>query len=735
MFVVAAVASATCGAIPLYNDSSPNLSLSVPSNVNLSVAPLTGSAQDSETTTAVASTNASKGYRLTLRTTTQDTCLKHQTQLSTPCSAITNNLKYSNLSSASPSLGSGTWGVSLDGGSLWQAVPDSSDALGLLLKNTSTASQDNVDIDVGVSSSYSHSDGAYVGNITYTLVANMMPQPVLTDINPSFGITGKMITINGQNLDTAYEILIENVSCVIASIESSAQLTCVLPSDGGQFQDGEKLDITVKTWGGEDTLKDALEWSNASGTAPVITDLNKNKQPFIDQFANDNSSASSYLLSLVTASDLEDDANGVPLNLTIDNDGGFNIGQVGEYSVTYKVVDSDGNVATYITTVEVWNFIKIVNGQYHVVTLGSNGTVWTFGYNNYGQRGQGNTNAANTLAGGAPTVVNQAHFGGARITDIAAGHHTSCALTDAGVAYCWGYGLSGNLGNGSASSSSNPVAVNMPSGVTFNEISGAKGTDTSAGFAAVGSDGNVYTWGNGAGFRLGNGSTTNQQSPFKITSVGDIVTAYQGNTGGVAADSLGQVYVWGANNQGQLAYGNTTAANATTSQPHLVNNVSDVVEVSYGGYGPNGFVLARNSGGNVYHWGWNYGRNGTGSDTLNPSLIGGISGVRHISAGPDYSHFTVNNDLYTVGYVNSGEGFRGNTTLITTPSIATVANIPNNVSMSSSAFDNAYVLSKDGKIVYSIGYSNATDRELGSTTVAGTTTNSAVPWSFTPPAL
>lgn len=47
---------------------------------------------------------------------------------------------------------------------------------------------------------------------------------------------------------------------------------------------------------------------------------------------------------------------------------------------------------------------------------------------------------------------------------------TACALTTSHTAYCWGMGTDGQLGNGGNASSTVPVAVTMPTGVTFSQI-------------------------------------------------------------------------------------------------------------------------------------------------------------------------------------------------------------------------------------------------------------------------
>jgi alpha-tubulin suppressor-like RCC1 family protein len=405
----------------------------------------------------------------------------------------------------------------------------------------------------------------------------------------------------------------------------------------------------------------------------------------------------------------------------------------GDYTITYNVANSLGLTAVPVTmNLEIWKFIKIANGIYHGVALGSNGSVWTWGYNSVGQRGIGNTTEASSYR--APTQLAQSNFGGLRAIDVASAYYSSCAVNSAGAAYCWGEGASGVLGNGGTSNKSSPTAVTMPSGIGFTQISGSHGTSVAGTFGALGSDGNVYVWGNGGTYRLGTGSTSNSTTPAKITSSGDFVQAYQGNMGGAAINSAGQVYVWGANNHGQLALGNITAATATTSTPHLVSSLSDVTQVSYGGYGTYGFILALKSDGNVWVWGWLYGPNGSqGGNQTTPAQVAGISGVRFINAGADFEQYVVGNNLYSAGYANYGELFAGGAGTETTPTLSTIANIAGNVGMAAGGYDNAYVLSADGTTLWGIGFCDVRGQEFGSTVTQSTSTSVAIPWTINAP--
>jgi alpha-tubulin suppressor-like RCC1 family protein len=94
--------------------------------------------------------------------------------------------------------------------------------------------------------------------------------------------------------------------------------------------------------------------------------------------------------------------------------------------------------------------VSLTGGPWHSCALMVNGSGRCWGYNAYGQLGNGTTTNTST-----PTTVSSVSSGGA----LGAGGYHSCAVVGDGTARCWGYNIYGQLGNGTTTTSTSPVTV------------------------------------------------------------------------------------------------------------------------------------------------------------------------------------------------------------------------------------------------------------------------------------
>ena len=110
---------------------------------------------------------------------------------------------------------------------------------------------------------------------------------------------------------------------------------------------------------------------------------------------------------------------------------------------------------------------------------------------------------------------------GRTATSLSLGYAHTCALLDNASIYCWGETFYGQLGDGSnmgilngvGSGLSTPVSVNFPAGRT---AVGVYGTGSLIHTCAILDDGSVYCWGANNYGQLGDGTTTNRSTPVAL---------------------------------------------------------------------------------------------------------------------------------------------------------------------------------------------------------------------------
>ena len=140
---------------------------------------------------------------------------------------------------------------------------------------------------------------------------------------------------------------------------------------------------------------------------------------------------------------------------------------------------------------------------------------------------------------------------GEPFASIAAGGHTTCALTVSGRAFCWGRGTSGQLGNGGTESQPRPIPVATE--LRFVEL--AVGYYHSCGLVA---DGSAYCWGarGDAMGQLGTGSrSATSVRPVRVDTRQRFRQISAGQVHTCALTAEGTAYCWGGNIRGQLGDG------------------------------------------------------------------------------------------------------------------------------------------------------------------------------------
>lgn len=186
---------------------------------------------------------------------------------------------------------------------------------------------------------------------------------------------------------------------------------------------------------------------------------------------------------------------------------------------------------------------------------------------------------------------------------VTGGGFHSCRISTGGTVQCWGSNASGQLGDGTTTSASRPVAVSGLTGV----VDLAAGRDHTC---ALKSDQTVWCWGSNGSGQLGDGSTATRKTPVK-TSISGVTQIAAGAYHTCARKSDGTAWCWGYNYYGQLGDGTST----NRSVPVRVQSLTGVTQVATGGAQAfEGFSCALKNDGSAWCWGYNnYGQLGDGT--------------------------------------------------------------------------------------------------------------------------
>ena len=335
---------------------------------------------------------------------------------------------------------------------------------------------------------------------------------------------------------------------------------------------------------------------------------------------------------------------------------------------------------------------QIACGDEHTVILKTNGSLYSCGYNTYGQLGLGDT-SERTLFTRVTTNVNN------DVKQIACGANHTFILKNDGSVWCCGGNTHGQLGLGDDTKRTTFTQVTINVNNDIKQI--ACGQNYTV---IIKNDGSVWSCGYNNFGQLGLGSTATKNTFTQVTTnvTNDVEQIACGYSHTFILKNNGSVWACGYNGSGQLGLGNTT--NKTTFA-QVTTNVSDVKEIVCG----QNYTFILKNDGSIWSCGYNnYGQLGLGTTEIDYNTFTKVTtninnDVKQIACGEHHTVILKNDgSIWSCGRNDTGQlGISGATDKNTFTQVIT--NINNDVKQVACGGYHTFILKADGS-VWACGY-------------------------------
>jgi alpha-tubulin suppressor-like RCC1 family protein len=246
------------------------------------------------------------------------------------------------------------------------------------------------------------------------------------------------------------------------------------------------------------------------------------------------------------------------------------------------------------------NWKQVTCGAFFTMAIKNDGTLWSWGDNGFGQQGD-NTPASRST----PRQISVGASGITGWRQISAGVGSALAIRDDGTLWSWGRNNYGQVGDNTSASRSTPRQISIAATGGLRGWKQVASSNAIGYVAAIRYDGTLWLWGYGFYGNLGDNTSGNNilrstprqeassSTNWKQVSCGDNCT--------VAIKNDGTLWVWGRNDLGQLG-DNTNQSRSTPRQISVgASGITGWKQVSSG----SGHSLALKTDGTLWTWGYN----------------------------------------------------------------------------------------------------------------------------------
>lgn len=407
--------------------------------------------------------------------------------------------------------------------------------------------------------------------------SDSLPTPVLSQLEPEFGIPGAEIEITGQNLKTAGKTVVH-------------------------FTGGTAPLIVLNN------LRAKVEIPQGAKSGPVMLVAEQSKSTSLAFEVTHIDTAPWLTVAAGSFHTCATKTSGDVYCWGANKGGQLGIGLKNERSLLARPVS------------ETTNFTNLAAGDYLVFgnTCGvqPSGALFCWGDNGHAQLGDGSR---------IDRLVPKRAGGDQEFTTISMGGYHACGLSD-GLAYCWGTNEFGELGLGAEPLADSPAKV---TDTVFQSLE--VGSHHTCGVSVSGA---LYCWGDNKTYELGNGTDARSATPLRIGIDSDWATVapsmYADEGATCALKTNGTLWCWGSRESGQI--GGELKGNQKT--PIQFSESSDWASVSMGLL----HTCAIKTDRTLWCWGDNtYGQLGLGKKSTTPELlpvqVGGDNDWRSVTLG------------------------------------------------------------------------------------------------------